>query len=86
MINAAPSSCTCLEVAAATLEGGINLNLPQPGQPAALDRVGDETGRPVVLDRVEGGRDRVRIVAGEVGHQPPQRGAVMLVEDRRIPG
>jgi len=52
------------------------------GQPVTLDRIGDKAGRPVVLNRLERGQDRSHFVAGEIGHQPLQRGVVMVVEDR----
>ena len=38
-------------------------------QPEALDGVGDEADRPVVIDFVEGVDQRRQVVAGEVGHQ-----------------
>ncbi len=56
--------------------------VPGEGQPVALDRVGDEAGRPVVLDRVKGVEDQFQIVPGEVRHQPVQCRVVMAVEDR----
>ena len=46
---------------------------PAKGSPIALDRVGDEAGRPVVGDGVEGVEHRLHVVAAEIGHQPLQR-------------
>ncbi len=51
------------------------------GQAVALDRIGDEAGRLVVGDGVEGIEHRAHVVAGEVCHQPRQRAVVVLVED-----
>jgi hypothetical protein len=65
---------------------GVVVLVPGKGQAVALDRVGDKAGRPVVLDGVEGGEDRVQVVAGEVGHQPLQCRVVVAVEDRPDPG
>ena len=50
-------------------------------QALALDGVGDEAGRLVVLDALESVEHGLHVVAGEVGHQPVQRGIVVLVED-----
>ena len=41
-------------------------------QAHALDRVGDEADRPVVIDRVECLDDGAQIVAAEIAHQPRQ--------------
>ena len=77
------------------LERGHLVEVHQPGvvvlvagerQAVALDRVGDEAGRPVVGDGVEGVEHRLHVVAGEIGHQPLQRGVVVLVEDRADAG
>ena len=67
--HAAPEGGHLVEVH----QPGVVVLVPGKGQPVALDRVGDKAGRPIVLDRVEGGQDRIHVVAGEVGHQPLQR-------------
>ena len=46
-----------------------------------LDRVGDETGRPVVLHPVETFEQRLEVVTGQVRHQPVQGVIVVLVEE-----
>src|SRR5882757_8186171 len=51
------------------------------GQALALDGVGDEAGRLVVVDAFEGVKHGLHVVAGEVGHQPMQVGIVVLLED-----
>ena len=51
------------------------------GQALALDGVGDEAGRPVVGNALEGVEHGLHVVAGEVGHQPVQRRIVVLLED-----
>ena len=60
-------------------------------QAEALDRVGDEAGRPVVVDAPwKASSSDAQIVAGEVGHQPRQlvvasaaRSALITGPDRR---
>src|SRR5262249_23425046 len=59
--------------------------VPGTGEGITFDRVGYEAGRPVVLDRVEGGQDRIHVVSGEVGHQALQCPIVVVVEDRSDP-
>ena len=54
-------------------------------QSVALDRVGDETGRQVVVDLVEGVEDGGHVVAGQVGHERVQRVVVEPVEERADP-
>ena len=51
------------------------------GQPKALDRIGDEAGRPVVGDGVKGVEHRRHVVAAEIGHQPRELGIVVIVEN-----
>ena len=51
-------------------------------QPIALDGVGDQAGRPVVGERMEGVEHGRQVVTGEVGHQPGQRSVVTLGEER----
>src|SRR5215831_3371639 len=41
-------------------------------QAIAFDRISNEATRPVVIDSVEGGDDRTKIVAAEIVHQPRQ--------------
>jgi len=65
---------------------GVVVLVPGKGQPIALDRVGNKAGRPVVFDRMEGGDDRIHVVAGEVGHQLLERCIVVVVEDRANTG
>ena len=60
--------------------------VPGEGQAVALDRIGDEAGRPVVGDGVKGVEHRAHVVAGEIGHQPLQCAVVVLVEDRADAG
>ena len=55
------------------------------GQSVALDGVGDETGRQVVVDLVEGVEDRGHVVAGQVGHERVQRVVIEPVEERADP-
>src|SRR6059058_1192346 len=79
----------------ALLEGGHLLRVHQPsmivlmtgkGQAVALDRIGDKAGRLVVGNGVKRVEYRAHIVTGEIGHQPPQRLVVVLVEDRANAG
>ena len=65
---------------------GMVVLVPGEGQPVALDRIGDEAGRPVVGDGMEGVEHRRHVVAAEIGHQPLQRGIVVIVEDRADAG
>jgi hypothetical protein len=81
-LNATPEGRHLIEVH----QPGVVVLVPGKGQAVALDRVGDKAGRPVVLDGVEGGQDRVQVVAGEVGHQPLQGRVVVVVEDCADPG
>ncbi len=55
------------------------------GQSVALDGVGDETGRQVVVDLVEGVEDGGHVVAGQVGHERVQRVVIEPVEERADP-
>ncbi len=50
--------------------------MTREGQAVALDGVSDETGRPVVLDGVEGLQQAFHVVPSEVGHQLGQRRVV----------
>ena len=50
-------------------------------QALALDRVGDEAGRRVVVDALEGVEHRLHVIAGEVGHQAMQGIVIVLLED-----
>ena len=52
------------------------------GQAEALDRVGDEQGRHVVLRGVERLDQRLHVVAAEIGHQRGERLVVAAVEQR----
>ena len=52
-------------------------------QAVALDGVGDEDHRPVVVDRLEGVHQRRQVVAGEVAHQRRELGVGAPVEQRR---
>ena len=51
------------------------------GQTLALDGVGDEAGRLVVVDALEGIEHGLHVVAGEIGHQPMQCRVVVTLED-----
>ena len=71
------------------LEGGHLVRCHEPGvvvlvarerQAVALDGVRDEGGGPVVLHGAEGVAHRRQVVTAEVGHQPPERVVVVLVE------
>ena len=62
-------------------QAGVIVLVAGEGQALALDRVGDEAGRRVVVDALEGVEHGLHVVAGEVGHQPVQRGVVVLLED-----
>ena len=82
-----PSAIRC-----ALLERRHLLGRHQPGvvvlvagerQAEALDRVGDEAVRPVVLDAVERLEHAVEVVAAEIGHQARERVVVVLLEQRR---
>ena len=64
-------------------QAGVVVLVAGERQAVALDRVGDEAGRHVVLDAVEGVEHRLHVVAGEVGHQRMQRGVVVRVEQAR---
>ena len=60
---------------------------PGERQAVALDRIGEDTGRPVVLDAVEGLQQGFQVVAAQVGHQPMQRRVVVhrqQVAHRRV--
>src|SRR5437764_5676499 len=79
----------------ALLEGGHLLRVHQPGmivlmtgkgQAVTLDRIGDKAGRLVIGNGVKRVEYRAHIVTGEIGHQPPQRLVVVLVEDRANAG
>ena len=59
--------------------------VPGERQSVALDRVGDEAGRGVGLDAVEGLEDRLHVVPGQVGHQRVQAVVIVLVEQRGDP-
>ena len=74
------------------LELGHLLGRHQPGvivlvagerQPEALDRVGDEAVRPVVLDRLERLAHQIEIMAAEIGHEARELGVVVPGEQRR---
>ena len=54
-------------------QAGMIVLVAGEGQAVALDRVGDEAGRLVALDALEGVEHGLHVVAGEVGHQPVQR-------------
>src|SRR6266403_4115706 len=60
--------------------------VPGEGQPVALDRVGDEAGRPIVGNGMERSEDRSQVVASQIGHKPVQGGIVVAVEDRADTG
>jgi hypothetical protein len=68
---------SCLQRKAAICVGVIRpawLSLwPGERQAEALDRVGDEAGRPVVVRRLEGLEQRSHVVAAEIGHQAAVR-------------
>ena len=53
-------------------QAGVVVLVAGDRQAEALHRVGDEAGRPVVIDLVEGFDDRRQVVAAEVVHQPRQ--------------
>ncbi len=62
-------------------EAGMIVLMAGEGQAVALDRVGDEAGRDVVVDAVEGLEHRLHVVAGEIGHEGVELVVVELVED-----
>ena len=63
-------------------QAGVVVLVAGDRQPIALDGVGDEAGRPVVGEPVEGIEHGRQIVTGEVGHQPGQRTVVALGKQR----
>ena len=62
-------------------QAGVIVLVAGEGQALALDRVGDEAGRRVVADLLEGVEHGLHVVAGEVGHQPVQAVVLVLLED-----
>ncbi len=60
---------------------GVIVLVAGEGQAKALDRVGDEQGRAVVVAAVERLREAFEVVAGEIGHQPVQLVVAALVDD-----
>ena len=62
-------------------QAGMIVLVAGEGQAEALDRVGDEQGRHVVLRRRRTPRPAPPCVAAEIGHQRGQRLVVMRVED-----
>ena len=62
-------------------QAGMVVLVAGEGQALALDGVGDEAGRLVAFDALEGVEHGLHVVAGEIGHQPVQVGIVVLVED-----
>ena len=61
-------------------EAGVVVLVTGERQAVALDGVGDEGGGPVVLHGAEGVAHRRQVVPAEIGHQPPERVVVVLVE------
>ncbi|EGY01413.1 hypothetical protein AZA_88680 [Nitrospirillum viridazoti Y2] len=75
---------------AGSLEGGHLVGVHQAGmivlvslegQTAALDRIGDETGRAIVGGAVEGLKQGGQVMARQVGHEGAQSRVVMGVKD-----
>ncbi len=60
--------------------------MPGEGQAEPLDRIGDEAGRNVIGDAVEGLENGLHVVAGEIGHQRPERRVVELLYDLAYAG
>ncbi len=59
---------------------GMIVLVPGERQPEALDRVGDEHGRPVVVGRRKGIDQRFDAMTAQIGHQPRQRRVVIAGE------
>ena len=57
---------------------------PAKRQAEALDRVGDEADRPVVIDAIERLDDRRQVVAAEIVHQPRQLVVAARVSISRV--
>ena len=64
-------------------QAGVVVLVAGDRQAEALDRVGDEAGRPVVIDLVEGFDDRRQVVAAEIVHQPRQLVVGALLDQLR---
>ena len=64
-------------------QAGVIVLVAGERQAEALDRVGDEADRPIVIDGVERRDDRRQIVAAEIVHQPRQLIVAALFDQPR---